>query len=263
MQYIGDIELINGKIINLKVDPIIDLPIFSEDDEGRLIYNITDKSLYFNNGTSYSPLQVASQTSYPLVQSLGNIWLNSDFSFNPTPFNNLPILSGLSANDSLFSVISQLTNSIDSLSNVNIDSIDGVIVNNLQQGDILYYDGTEFINVPVDNIPGFSINLSLGQLENVVVPQSPTSNESLFFNSSTNRYESTKWTYRYDNATTQTTHTVVHNLGVKYGSVTVINTLTDTVVTPTSIIFDSTNQLTVTVSPSLPVIIIFSVIPIV
>ena len=160
MQYLGDIELVGAEIINLLVDANNGLPAFVTSDESRLVYNLDDHQLYYNNGTAYFPLMVASQNAQPLIETLGNNWINPDLSFDPTPFNSLPFISGLTSTDSLFSVIEQLANGLESISSISIDSLAGVAIVSPQVDDILYFDGTNWINAPIDDLPNLTINVS-------------------------------------------------------------------------------------------------------
>jgi hypothetical protein len=262
MKYIGDIELINGKIINCKVDPVTSLPEFVVGDESRLIYNLDDKQLYYNDGEAYRPLQVASENSQPLIQTLGNVWINPDYSFNPVPFNDLAFISGLTANDSLFTVIEKIDQALLEISIIDLNDIQDFNIEDPQAGDIVYFDGLNWINVSLSEIPDFAINISLGGLNDVDLIAIPTDNETIFFSSENNKFINMKWTFRYENLTPNVTHVVTHNLGQTYCAVTVINTNTNTLVTPDSVIFNNGSQLTVNLSSTLPVIILVTTIPI-
>ncbi len=268
MQYFGDIELINGKIINLKVDPVTVLPDFTTDDESRFVYNLTDKTVYYNNGAEWAPLQVASFTSQPLVQSLAgsnwpdpDLWINADYSFNPTPFNNLANISGLTSTDSVFNVIEQLDNALTVFSDIDLNDINQISVSSLEAGQILYFDGVNFVNVKFSDIPDFSLNISLNSLSDVAVSGVPTDNQALFFDSSADKFVNKQWTFRYEQLSPQTVHVVNHNLTQQYCFVSVINPLTFTSITPTSIVYDNGNQLTVNLALSLPAIILVTTIP--
>ena len=272
MKTYGDIELINAEIINLKVDAVDSLPDFTTDDESRLVYINktvdTNGILYLNNGSDYVPLQIASEDNEPFVDTLGSNWINADHSFNPTPFNSLPggFITGLSGTDSLFTVISMLNTGLIDLSNPSINTITDFDVQNPAAGDILYFNGTNFINTPLSNIPGFGIHLALGDLINVEVVGTPADNDGLFYDHTANggsgAYVVKKAHFVYENLTPQSTHVVSHQLGQTYCAVTVFRTDISQLVVPTGVTYNSTSQLTVSLGSSLPVIIYVDTIPV-
>lgn len=261
MQYFGDIELMNGKIINLKVDPVTELPVFSTDDESRLVY--FEQQLYFNNGSGYVPLQIASQSSQPLIDTLGNNWINPDYSFNPTPFNNLENISGLTASDSLFTVIQKLDDALTIFGDINLNDINQISVDNLEAGQILYFDGVNFINVNISQIPDFSLSISLDSLTDVIITGIPSDNQILSYDSSVSAFVNKQVSFVYEQNTAQSIHQVIHNLNQLYCSITAINPLTSELITNiTSVVFNSPEQLTVTLGSSQPAIILVTTIPI-
>jgi len=152
MKQYGDIELQNSQILNLRVDRRDTLPSFTADDESRLVYNNTDNTLYFNNGIAYVALQIASENANPVLVSLGGdptdsdtYWFNPDNSFNAAPFTSLT--GGFFSNNtaSLFDVISQINDVLNNLSNLSINAISGFAVESPSAGDILYFDGDNFV----------------------------------------------------------------------------------------------------------------------
>lgn len=263
MQYIGDIELVGSEIINLKVDANDGLPPFTSDDESRVVYNLTDHQLYYNNGSAYFPLQVASQNAQPLIETLGNNWINPDLSFNPIPFNTLPFISGLTSTDSLFSVFEQITAELQNLGNINIDSLEGVSLESPQVNDVLYFNGTNWTNTQIDNIPNLTINISLGSLNDVELNGTMQNTQSLFFDSNINKFTNANWAYTYSNNTSQASHTVIHNLDQQFCQVTVINHLASPpqTVAVSSIQFNSAIQLTVNLVTPSPATILITCIP--
>lgn len=179
MKYYGDIELVNGKIINFKIDPRETLPESVSDDEGKLIYNLQNKQLYYSTGEEFLPLQVASEDSEPLITSLGREWLNPDYSFNPTPFNNLTFVSGLASTDSLLTVIQKIDQALVEIDDIDLNDINGVNVENPSAGDVLYFDGENWKNVPIGefggggNVPDLSqITLITANDETTIAPNS-------------------------------------------------------------------------------------------
>lgn len=263
MQYYGDIELINSKIINCLIDPVSTLPTFSAADKSRIVYNTTDNQYYYNNGTEYVPFQVASQQAQPLINTLGSNWINNDYSFNPSPFNSLGfVTTPLASTDNLFAVFERLDTTISHLSNLKINDITGFSVANPQAGDIMYYNGTDFINSPLSQLPNFGLVISLNELSDVSVDAVPTDNEALFFNSATNKFTTYKTMYRYQQNTPQSTHVVTHNLNQLYCEVTVWDTANNAKLTPAAVIANSNAQLTVTLNSAAPVQILVRAIPV-
>ena len=262
LQY-GDIELVNSEIINLKVDAKANLPTFISTDESRVVYNLTDHQLYYNNGTAYFPLQVASQNAQPLIETLGTEWINPDLSFNPSNFNTLPFISGLTSNDDLFSVFEQITAELQNLGNISINSLGGVTLESPQVNDILYFNGSLWTNTQIDNIPNLTIDIGLGSLNDVELTGTLENTQLLFFDSTINQFTNASWAFTYTNLTSQGTHTVVHNLGQQYCQVTVINPTTSPpqTVPVSAILYNSTVQLTVDLVSSSPAKILVTCIP--
>src|SRR6185312_5722652 len=249
MKYYGDIELISSEIINCFIESVATLPVFVSSDVSRIIYNTTNNQYYYNNGTQYVPFQVASQTAEPLIETLGNNWINDDYSFNPAPFNALNFVTPqLSGTDSLFTVFERLDATLDDLSNITLDDIVGFSINNPQAGDIMYYDGSNFINSPLAELPNFGLVISLSELSDCSIEVTPTNNESLFFNSSTNKFTSYKTMFRYEQDAPQATHVVTHNLGQLFCFVQVWNTSNNALLSPATVIANSNTQLTVTLN---------------
>jgi hypothetical protein len=266
MQYLGDIELINGKIINLKVDPQTGLPEFESSEESRLVYNLVDKQLYYNDGNEWRPLQVASQDAQPLIATLGDNWINPDYSFNPTPFNALQFISGLTSTDSLFTVIQKIDDALVDISSIQINDIEGFDVENPQAGDIIYFDGVHFVNVPLSEIPDFAFNIALGSLSDVDIQTVPTLNQTIFFNSETNKFQNAPWSYRYEQNTPQLTHVVNHNLNNVACQVTLIDIgVSPNVAIPasqiSSIQYNNNTQLTVNLNTPKALIILVTTVP--
>lgn len=264
MDYYGNIKLIDAEIINLRVDANPTLPDFIVDDESRIVYNLTDHQLYYNNGTAYFPLQVASQNAQPLIETLGNNWINPDLSFDPTPFNELPFLSDLTSTDSLFTVFEQITAGLETLSDISINSLNGVDIEAAQVNDVLYFNGTNWTNTQIDNIPNFTINISLASLNDVDLDGTLENTQSLFFNSTSNKFVNASWAYTYTEDVSLSTHTVVHNLNQQYCDVTVINPSTNPPqsITPISILYTSEVQLVVNLASPSPAVILVKAVPV-
>lgn len=257
MKYYGDIELISAQIINLKVETLTTLPTFDSDDESRVVYNSATKSLYVNNGTDYHALQYASESSEPVLVALaGNptsptYWFNLDNSFNPTPFHNLPGGFFSTSTNSLFSVISQINDALISLNTISINDIQNFAVNDPVAGDIIYFDGTNFVAQNLTNIPNFGINIALSNLTDVVLPTTgaliPVDNDILFFDSSVQggKFINKHVFVKLENTNPQSSYTFTHNLGHQYCAVTVFDLATNTILTPTSVTCTNTSTLTI------------------
>lgn len=264
MQYYGDIELVDSEIINCFIESVATLPTFINTDKSRIVYNTTDNQYYYNNGTEYVPFQVASQNSEPLIATLGNNWINDDYSFNPAPFNALTFVGSpsLTSTNSLYTVFQRLDIAISALSDIDINDVSGFSVANPQAGDIMYFDGENFINQPISELPDFGLVISLADLSDCSIEATPTNNEALFFNSQSNKFTSYKTMYRYEQESPQATHVVTHNLEQLYCWVQVWNTSNNAQITPAAIIANTSSQLTITLNSAAPVIILVLTIPI-
>lgn len=264
MQYYGNIELVDSEIINCFIESVSTLPTFVNSDQSRIVYNTTDNQYYYNNGTEYVPFQVASQNSEPLIDTLGNNWINEDYSFNPAPFNSLSFVGTppLISTNSLYTVFQRLDSTIQELNDININDINGFVVTNPQAGDIMYFNGENFINQPISELPNFGLVISLADLSDCFIEATPTDNEALFFNSQTNKFTSYKTMYRYEQESPQATHVVTHNLGQLYCWVQVWNTSNNAQINPAAIIANTSSQLTVTLNSAAPAVILVSTIPI-
>ena len=138
----GDVELVGGgKIINMAAEQFETDPVLEASEAGRIIYNTTEASYKYNNGSVWLAFEVSATSNDALIETLGDNWINSDLSFNPTPFNNLDNISGLTANDSLYSVIAQMDAAITSA--LNVVTLQGVSLNfapgDLENNNIIYF----------------------------------------------------------------------------------------------------------------------------
>lgn len=269
MQYLGDIELVGSSILNCKIERVNALPTFTVNDESRLIYVIgvppATGQYYCNNGSQWIPFQFASQDSEPLIATLGNNWINGDYTFNPANFNALGFMTGLPAltsTDSLFTVIQRLDEALGNFSSIDINDITGFEVVSPTAGDIIYFNGTNYVNAPITNIPDFAINISLDNLTDVNIPTTPTNNEGIYFDSSTNKFVNKKLFYIFEDLSgTQSTHTITHNLNQLYCTVTIFDTVAKALITPTAVIYNNASQLSVTVTGTPSVIIYVTTVP--
>lgn len=252
MKQYGDIELQNSQILNLRVDRKDALPSFTTDDESRLVYNNIDNTLYFNNGIAYVALQIASENANPVLVSLGGdptdsntYWFNPDNSFNAAPFTSLTggFFSNSTAN--LFDVISQINDVLNNLSNLSINEISGFAVESPNAGDILYFDGDNFVSKALTDIPSLGINIALPDLTDVTIGTT-NDNDGIFFNSQFNggKFINQKFMFKGVDGGQHTSYTVTHSLGHKFCTLTVFDTGTSAQLFPTAVSFTNTESLT-------------------
>ena len=253
MKYFGDIELIEGKILNLIGEKVSSDPTVVAAEEGRIIYNTTEKAYKYNNGSAYVAFEVSVTTNDALIDTLGSNWINNDFSFDPTPYNNFDNVSSLTANDSLFNVLDQLDTAITNALSVNkIDGID-VDTSGIQNQDILMFDGSDFIAASIDDLGTPTLDFSEINDTNFT---GLANNDIVVYDSGNSEWQNRQWWFKYENFAANTTFVVTHNLNSQYCHVTVINASDDTIITPSDITFTDANNLTVQLGSSNPVIII-------
>ncbi len=258
---LGDLELISGKVINLAAGSYDSDPTFDAEDEGIIIYNSTEKAYKYNNGSSWVQFEVSLTSSVELIETLGSNWINDDFSFNPTDFNTFDNLTGLTANDNLFTVLSLLDEAITEAKTV--ETLRGVPLNfdagDLSAFNIIYYDGANFIPGSINDLELVDINLDEVADTEIVDPQT---NDVI-------AYQSGVWInkpmfYLYEELSgTLSTFTVNHSLGQRFCHVTVIDMSLSTPATinsaeVTSIEYNSDTTLTVNLTGNKPVTIIVS-----
>jgi hypothetical protein len=252
MKQYGDIELQNSQILNLRVDRKDALPSFTANDESRLVYNNIDNTLYFNNGIAYVALQIASENANPVLVSLGGdptdsdtYWFNPDNSFNAAPFTSLA--GGFFSNTtaSLFDVISQINDVLNNLSNLSINEISGFAVESPNAGDILYFDGDNFVSKALTDIPSLGINIALPDLTDVTIGTT-NDNDGIFFNSQFNggKFINQKFMFKGVDGGQHTSYTVTHSLGHKFCTLTVFDTGTSAQLFPSTVSFTNTESLT-------------------
>ena len=258
----GDIELLGGgTIINMAAEKLETTPEFNADDEGRIIYNTTEGEYQYNNGSTWVSFQVATASNSALIETLGSNWINGDYGFNPVPFNNLDNISGLTADDSLFDVISQLDSGITTAQAV--ETLQGVTLNfevaDLDARNILYYDGANFVPGTINDLD--TIVLSVGELDDITLTD-VADNQTLVYQGGDWINVSTHFEYQ-DLSGTVSVFVIPHNLGTQFCNVEIIDMsgATPVRIDPseiTSISYDSTTQLTVTLTGNKAVTILVS-----
>lgn len=227
MKYYGDLELVNGSIINLIAERVPSNPTFTADDEGKIIFNTSQKAYFFNNGSAWLRFEVANALSDNLIDALGDNWINPDRSFNPSAFNSLDNISGLGTNSSLFDVVSQLDTAITDAQTVT--NIVGVDLNfdedDLDDRYVIYYDGAVWTVGSIDELDRQTIQLD--ELEDVQI-SGQCDCEVLSFDLDSELWINRKVYHKFQDSTGSNNEWIVnHEFGIKYCSVTVVDANTD------------------------------------
>lgn len=242
----GDLELFGtARIINLKVESAT-LPTFDENDYGRLIAN--GSALFFNDGEKWSTFQFSNNSSEPLIDTLGRNWINEDFSFNPTAFNALDNISGLTSNDTLFDVISSLDAAISNIDGLSVEDLSDVNFSNIQIGDLFFYNGSGFSNIDLNALADAKLNLTTEKLKDIDISNDGyASGQTLVYSTADEKLLNQQFYAEYTNTAVNDTFVVTHNLGIKHCIVQIVNMQTHELVTSSyGVTFDNINQLTVT-----------------
>lgn len=244
---VGGVELKGGKVLDLTIGSVPTPPTFDANNAGRFTFSESDGVLRFNNGLGLVALNTTASENPNLIESLGSNWLNSDFSFNPAPFNNLDVISGLTTDDSLFDVIEQLSEGIQEFNTIETSQLvappgtpDLYVLMHLA-GDLVFTNietllNSSSISLDFDNLSGFNID-------------STKQGNMLVFDAAGDLV-SRDLSYTYVSFTASDAHVINHNLGQKYVSVFCINPSTDKAIQPLEIEFITNNQLLVRLSSS-------------
>jgi hypothetical protein len=239
---IGGVDIYGGKFGTMVLETIETAPTFNAEDVGTFTFSLDDEILRFNTGVALVALNSGASENPNLVSSLGSNWLNADLTFNPIPFNDLAGITGLTPDDSLFSVIDQITTVIDNLSEIGMGDIDVPTEGYMRL--VVTMDGTMF---PVDIntvIGASSVNLDFTTLSDFDIdPLKKTAGNQLVFNESA-LLVAKKVHYTYENTTASKTHQIYHGFGNQHCSVFCINPQTNVAMTPDSITYlgdDATN----------------------
>lgn len=222
MKYFGDLELVNGSIINLVAERVPSNPTFDPADEGKIIYNFSQNAYFFNNGSAWLRFEVANALSDNLIDALGTEWINPDRSFNPSAFNALDNISGLGTEDSLFNVIEQLDTAITNAQTVtNIAGVNlGFDENDLFDRYVIYYDGAVWTVGSVDELDRQTILLD--ELEDVQIT-GECDCEVLSFDLTSELWINRKVYHKFEDISALNSSWIVnHNFGNKYCTVTVL-----------------------------------------
>lgn len=241
---VGGVKFEDGKIINMVLESTLNPPSFDALKAGEFSFSTSDRVLRFNDGIQLIALNTTISEDPNLKVSLGSNWLNEDLSFNPVPFNDLPNIHDLDSSSSLFDVIDQITTLIDNASTITIEDID---VSNVVTPDmsVLAYNAGETIFVEIEQVlEGSSISLTFDNLKGFDITDVTWGNAVLF--NEVGDLVSKKVNFTYTMYTTSTAHTITHELGAQHCAVFCIDPATNLMITPTSVYFNSVNELTVT-----------------
>jgi hypothetical protein len=226
MKFYGDIELINGSILNLKVEELETLDVDTVDTNRLVVHN---GALYFNNGVAYYPLMFDNSfDENPLIMSLGQNWLNENQSFNPVPFNDLDNVSDLVSTDSLFNVIQQLDSAISALEiNSIFDLSDATQSAPFAEGQILLYGVDSFFNLPLQDAFDSYVQYNITDAEDFSLNVILTESDIMTWDADIGKFTNTKSYYTYSSDVLQASYTLAHHLGKKYCIVEVIDKTTN------------------------------------
>lgn len=255
MKY-GDIELANAKIYNLKVEGLNEDPTFSADELSRIYFNTVTNTYRFNNGAGYVDLSLPNNFS-AFAASMGS-WINADFTFNPTPFNSFNTITGLTSNSSLFDVLSQLDSALGQVSSPKLGDLNGVVISDdIADGDIMHYDGTNYSFASVDTlIENYS---TLGILSLKDVNKAIVDGGSIVYNTDSKQFDIKQTTVLIQDYYNDTSHAISHGLGVRYLGISVINRDTGNLISNADVTFLDENSLNITLPNPAPIVVILTI----
>lgn len=258
----GDLTLVDGRVINLKTEIGSAVPAFHSDEVGRLFFVNVDGTLRINDGSEWVTIQYSNtDSSSPLLVTLGTNWINSDLSFNPTPFNDLDNISGLTANSTLFSVVAALDAAITIVGSKSLESLNDVTFSSLETGDIVIWGGASFTNISLTNLAAARLTISTTSLVDIQQTPPYTPGDVLVFSNIAQKFVNRQTSFTYTNTASDSAFSVDHNLGVRYPLVQIINAATNaSISTGYTINYNSDTNLTVTLSAPAAVIIIVAAV---
>lgn len=258
-KHFGSITLVNGQIINLSAENLESDPTFNVGDEGIIIYNTVEKAFKYNNGSSWVTFQTSATSSNVLIETLGIDWVDTNLKFNPTNFNGLDNITGLSVTDSLFDVIVQLDSAITDAKTV--EALQGIDLDlsGLSSGNIIFFDGTAFVVGTLSDLDAqdldfddlSNVSFDLVQNNQIVVAQG-------------SNWVNRPFIFKYQELSNSiNVFTVNHSLGERFCHVTIIdmNQPTPRIIDPSlvsSVQFNSESTLTVTLTVNRAVTILVS-----
>jgi hypothetical protein len=254
----GDIVLQNSSIYNLSVESLNADPAFESSDISRIYFNNTSNIYRYNNGTEYIDFSLPNNFM-ALIDSLGDNWINADFTFNPVPFNDLNTISGLTSNSSLYNVIVQLDAAIHNLAVPSLAELDDVTIPDpIAPGDVLFYDTNGYtftdINTLIENYSSLGVN----NLKDVNI-ENAQNGGALIYNTSTSQYSILQTAVIIEDYYNETDHTITHDLGVMYVGVQIVNPETNTVITQATITYVDENSFNIVLATAQPILVILTV----
>jgi hypothetical protein len=240
---IGGIEIIDGKLGTLVLETIPTAPTFDAAHSGEFTFSEDDKILRFNTGNTLVALNSGASENPNLVESLGENWLNVDYTFNPVPFNNLPIIAGLTSDDSLFSVIDQLAVAVNNISEVALGDITADPDSTMQA--VVALNGAVFATSANQLITSSDVELNFRTLSDFDIPTSDiAAGKMLVFNSEA-KLKSKKVHYTYENLAESKQHRITHAFGNRYCAVFCIDAVSKKMIIPEEVYYNDNNLLTV------------------
>lgn len=257
MQYYGNIEVISGQVINLVVENRTSEPDTTV--AGRLYFDTNRSVLRLDNGTDFIDVTIPSNFNN-LITTLGSNWINATYSFNPTAFNTLDNVHGLTSNNSLFDVIDQLDAAISTVKIRNLTDLNDVSASDVLEGQVLFFNGAEFSFSNLSSLIQSYGDLKIESLTDVDV-SSLTDGQVLVYNAASTTFRSQTIVQQYDDFQSIQNHLIIHTLGVQYCGLTLINTSTNTLITDAIVTFNDVNQITVSLSTPAPITAIMTAIP--
>ena len=188
---------------------------------------------------------------------MGSEWINVNYSFNPTNFNSLDNITGLTSASSLYNVIQQLDDAITTHKVSELNDLADVTFSNPSLNEIIYHDGTTWVNGSINNIlTSISYNLSDANDTSITAP---TNGDKLVYSDNSNTFENKKTSHTFDTATENTIFGITHNLGTTHCHITVINKLTNVSIPDAIITYVDANTLQISLNVSAPIIAIISI----
>lgn len=224
MKFYGDIELVNGSILDLHIEEVDSLSLSTIDNNRLLSF---DGKLYFNNGVGYKLLQFSeTDDESPLITTLGP-WVNSDLSFNPAIFNALENVSSLTSENSLFDVISQLDSAISNVTQDSLADLQDVVITSPEDGNILVFSSDTLVNLSLqDAIINYG-NVTIQSLNDYDTTGVKLNNDLVYWNSTLEKFTNKRCFFRYSSESSQSEYVLTHNLGIQFCFVEVFDKLTN------------------------------------
>jgi len=254
MKYYHNIELQNSKITGLIADPLASDPSFSANEAGRIYFNVGTKTLRLNDGQEYIDINIPANFNN-LIEVLGTNWINSDYTFNPTPFNEFHNVSDLDSNSSLFDVLKQFDDAMGAPPSITTLQDVSTPEGSIAAGSVIYYTGDNFTFADIDTLIENYGNLNFETLKDVDA-SNLEDGDIFFYDGGSQTYKPGSLVYFFEDLQATTGHTITHNLGVQYFPVTVVNRFTDSIITDAVVTFTNENQLDITLSAPTPISVI-------